>query len=334
MVVVAWPCLASVGIVGLALLARASGGFRSVSSRFRSPALGRQSVVAPARVASRPYGLFPIFGVPTALAGEGLVIPTGPSSRGSPPYFLQLGARRRESSVSDGLRRWLVAPCVVSSSESECCELLYSNPWVATRTLGSLAGVREVRSLQLVSERGSTEICKEVITIAVPKQGVWLPCRIRVHATVGCSCCCVACVVSVVARCVRVVVVRLALDSLAVIFPVWTTVVGKSRCGAPGRLWQIWVCVPLCLREPACGVAFTGAGLLPMELVEEPFGVVLVRVSLRTVPYSFLSVDVLPQGLRYVVVLAGAFWRVFPERCLGGSSGGSPRNGLHCFCSL
>ncbi|MQL72169.1 hypothetical protein Taro_004499 [Colocasia esculenta] len=78
-----------------------------------------------------------------------------------------------------------VAPCVVSSSESECCELLYpselrvgfckssgylnsvhisldylssnpsesSDPWVVTRTSGSLAGVREIGSLQLVSER-------------------------------------------------------------------------------------------------------------------------------------------------------------------------------------
>ncbi|MQM04094.1 hypothetical protein Taro_036890 [Colocasia esculenta] len=33
------------------------------------------------------------------------------------------------------------------------------------------------------------------------------------------------------------------------------------------------------------------------------------------------------------VGLAGAFWRVFPERCLGGSGGGSPRTVLCCFCS-
>ncbi|MQM09801.1 hypothetical protein Taro_042680 [Colocasia esculenta] len=45
--------------------------------------------------------------VPAALAGEGLVIPTGPCSRGSPLYFLQLGDRRRGSSVSDGLQRRL-----------------------------------------------------------------------------------------------------------------------------------------------------------------------------------------------------------------------------------
>ncbi|MQM05788.1 hypothetical protein Taro_038602 [Colocasia esculenta] len=46
-------------------------------------------------------------------------------------------------------------------------------------------------------------------------------------------------------------------------------------------------------------------------------------------------VAVLPQSLRYAasVGLAGAFWRVFPERCLGGSGGGSPRTGLCCFCS-
>ncbi|MQM07216.1 hypothetical protein Taro_040050 [Colocasia esculenta] len=41
------------------------------------------------------------------------------------PYFLQLGARRRGSSVSDGLRRRLWRRVVVSSSESKCCELLY-----------------------------------------------------------------------------------------------------------------------------------------------------------------------------------------------------------------
>ncbi|MQM01578.1 hypothetical protein Taro_034336 [Colocasia esculenta] len=129
------------------------------------------------------------------------------------------------------------------------------------------------------------------------------------------------------------------------------------------------VCVPLRLREPACGVAFTGAGLLLVESVEGfpitvlcPFLVavalpsrlrciawlpcVLVRF-LRTVfccPGESFSQDcsvlisaiaVLPQGLRYAasVGLAGAFWRVFPERCLRGSGGGSPMTDLCCFCS-
>ncbi|MQM20452.1 hypothetical protein Taro_053473 [Colocasia esculenta] len=47
------------------------------------------------------------------------------------------------------------------------------------------------------------------------------------------------------------------------------------------------------------------------------------------------AISVLPQGLRYAasVGLAGAFWRVFPERCLCGSGGGSPRTDLCCFCS-
>ncbi|MQL92061.1 hypothetical protein Taro_024680 [Colocasia esculenta] len=52
-----------------------------------------------------------------------------------------------------------------------------------------------------------------------------------------------------------------------------------------------------------------------------------------TVPCSLLSDAVLPQGLRCAVCLAGAFWQVFPERCLGGSGGGSPRTCLRCFCS-
>ncbi|MQL68860.1 hypothetical protein Taro_001148, partial [Colocasia esculenta] len=33
------------------------------------------------------------------------------------------------------------------------------------------------------------------------------------------------------------------------------------------------------------------------------------------------SVVVLPQGQRCAVALASAFWRVFPELCLGGSGG-------------
>ncbi|MQM22371.1 hypothetical protein Taro_055422 [Colocasia esculenta] len=40
------------------------------------------------------------------------------------------------------------------------------------------------------------------------------------------------------------------------------------------------------------------------------------------------AIAVLPQSLRCAVGLAGAFWRLFPERCLGGSCGGSPHS---CF---
>ncbi|MQM20967.1 hypothetical protein Taro_053997 [Colocasia esculenta] len=75
----------------------------------------------------------------------------------------------------------------------------------------------------------STEICKELITIAVTKKGVRFPCKFHVRAAVDCGCCCVACVVSVVARRVRAVVAQLAVDLLAVFFLVWRKVKGKSR---------------------------------------------------------------------------------------------------------
>ncbi|MQL82001.1 hypothetical protein Taro_014462 [Colocasia esculenta] len=112
------------------------------------------------------------------------------------------------------------------------------HPWVVARPSGPLARVREVGSLQLVSERGSTELFKELITIAVPKEGVRLPCMIRARVA-GCSCCSTACVASVVARRVRAVAARLALDSLAVVFIVWRMLASQSRCGAPGRLRRI-----------------------------------------------------------------------------------------------
>ncbi|MQL90585.1 hypothetical protein Taro_023193 [Colocasia esculenta] len=124
------------------------------------------------------------------------------------------------------------------------------------------------------------------------------------------------------------------------------------------------------LREPTCGVAFISAGLWSAELVEGVLPefvsvgsgggkncvvVVLVRVplplglllcSLKSSAVLSLWVEVsvvwlvavaLPSKLRWLryaaVVLAGAFWWVFPERCLGGSGGGSPRTYLRCFCS-
>ncbi|MQM20621.1 hypothetical protein Taro_053646 [Colocasia esculenta] len=60
-----------------------------------------------------------------------------------------------------------------------------------------------------------------------------------------------------------------------------------------------------------------------------------VVVSSRLLRARFCRA-VLPQGLRYAasIGLAGAFWRVFPERCLGGSGGGSSRTSLCCFCRL
>ncbi|MQL71953.1 hypothetical protein Taro_004308 [Colocasia esculenta] len=251
----------------------------SVSSWFRSPVLGCQSVVAPACVASRPRGVSGVWGGSAC----------GPlTSWRSEVVVLVV---RRPSQV---VARWSLLTPLLSSVRGSSSRKL----GVATRTSGSLARVREVGSLQLVSERS-----------------LRLPCKVRVRTTVGCSYCCVACRASVVARCVRVVVARLAVDSLAVVFSVWRTIVGKPRCDALGRLRGIWVCVPLWLREPACGVAFTGVGTVTLVygclsalcwlvvssgevLLEffsvgfdgsfpEPFVVVLVRVSPRTVPCSF-----------------------------------------------
>ncbi|MQM08142.1 hypothetical protein Taro_040995 [Colocasia esculenta] len=73
------------------------------------------------------------------------------------------------------------------------------------------------RVVTVVSERVSTEIC------------VRLPYKIHVRAVVDCSCCCVACVASLVTRCVHAVVARSTLDSLAVVFPIWRMIAGKSR---------------------------------------------------------------------------------------------------------
>ncbi|MQL99764.1 hypothetical protein Taro_032493, partial [Colocasia esculenta] len=105
---------------------------------------------------------------------------------------------------------------------------------------------------------------------------------------------------------------------------------------------HLGVCVPLRLREPACCVAFTStelcSALLVLVVVRFPQSCV-VRVSgcycvaLEAEDCSALvsAVAVPPQGLRCAasVGLAGAFWRVFLEWCLGGSGGGSPRTGLH-----
>ncbi|MQL86670.1 hypothetical protein Taro_019202, partial [Colocasia esculenta] len=197
-----------------------------------SPVLGCQSVMAPACVASRPCGVSGVrggstCGLSTLWRSEVAVLavrhcshlvvawltPLLPSARGSPSRELDVG-RVAEAAV---------APCVVNSSESECY------PWVATRPSGSLAGVREVGSLQWYQSEESTEIFKEVITIAFPKKGVRLPCKFCVRAAVCCSCCCVACVACVVARHVHAVVARLVVDSLAVVFPY-----GGQLQGSPG----------------------------------------------------------------------------------------------------
>ncbi|MQL81609.1 hypothetical protein Taro_014079 [Colocasia esculenta] len=256
---------------------------------------------------------FPIFGVPAALAGKGLVIPTGPWSRGPLPLLPSArGSSSRELSVGR-VAEATVAPCVVSNSESECCELLYlselrvtissnpsgsSDPLVATRSSGSLAGVREVGSLQLVCG---------------------FPARFVCVLQVGCSCCCVACVASVIARCVRAMVAWLAMDSLAVVSPVWRIVASKSRHSALRHLRRIWVCVPLWLREPTCCVTFTALvrgsrslSLLVLAEVRFPQNCVVLIFGCRCVS---LWVEV----HRLVALCSGG---VFQNLCLGISGQG------------
>ncbi|MQM19188.1 hypothetical protein Taro_052188, partial [Colocasia esculenta] len=60
---------------------------------------------------------------------------------------------------------------------------------------------------------------------------------IRAHAA-GCSCCCVACKASLIARCVHAVGAWLALDSLEVVFLVWRTLASQSSLVLTGcELW-------------------------------------------------------------------------------------------------
>ncbi|MQL84510.1 hypothetical protein Taro_017025 [Colocasia esculenta] len=181
MMVIARLCLVSAGVIGLALgrpvllVVPAS-----VFSQFRGPVLGCQPMMALACVLSTASAL-----CPTMLVSFLLLWP--------------LGARRRRSSVSDGLRRRLWRRVVVSSSESECCELLYPS--------------------------------------------VRLPCMINARVA-GCSCYCAMCVASVVARRVRAIAARLALDSMAVVFLVWRTLAGKSRCFVCGVASPVERCDP------------------------------------------------------------------------------------------
>ncbi|MQL93745.1 hypothetical protein Taro_026391 [Colocasia esculenta] len=166
---------------------------------------------------------------------------------------------------------------------------------------------------------------------------------------------------------VHAVVVQLVVDSLAVVFPY-----GGRLQASPGAVLLVvfgafeCVCVPKAERAYVwcglhwCKVVFCGTDrgfsrtvlcsfLVAVALPSRPRCIawlpyVLVRFP-RTVcccPGEHFSQDcfvlafvvaVLPQSLRCAVGLAGAFWRVFPERCLGGSSGGSPKTCLHCFCS-
>ncbi|MQL70580.1 hypothetical protein Taro_002892, partial [Colocasia esculenta] len=168
----------------------------------------------------------------------------------------------------------------------------------------------------------STEICKELITIAVPKKGVWLPCMIRARAA-GCSCCCAACVASVVARCVRAAAARLALDSLE-----WSSLCGgflqESRGAVLLVVFGAFECAFVAKAERACVcVAFIGVELLSAEPVEAEAHRLVALCSGEVsqnrccCPGEGFSQDcstlvstvaVLPQSVRCAVGSASAFW--------------------------
>ncbi|MQL82737.1 hypothetical protein Taro_015223, partial [Colocasia esculenta] len=156
---------APVGVVGLALgrpvllVVPAS-----VFSRFRGPILGCQPMMAPACVAPDLavcprsgvvllVGPRPCKGLRWPCLREGLVIPTGPCLRGSPPYFLQLGgSSSRELSVGR-VAEVAVAPCAVSSSESErccscCCAACVAS--VVARRVRAISARLELDSLAVV----------------------------------------------------------------------------------------------------------------------------------------------------------------------------------------
>ncbi|MQL68786.1 hypothetical protein Taro_001036 [Colocasia esculenta] len=223
---------------------RASGGSHSVFSRLRGSVCGCQSVVASVYVVltwlfrglgrcaegcfrsvsdsvgfcgSRVCG-------PTSVGGRGVVLFSS-AGTGNPYWALfarltpLLPSARGSSSRELGVGRVAVAimaPCVLSSSESKCCELLYLS--------------------------------------------VLLPCMI--HARVaGCSCCCAACVASVVARRVRAIAARLALDSLAVVLLVWKMLARQSRLRCIA--WLPCVLVRISLRT-------NGALVVLVEALPEP----------------------------------------------------------------
>ncbi|MQM19453.1 hypothetical protein Taro_052458, partial [Colocasia esculenta] len=203
----------------------ASGGFRSMFLWFRGSVPWCLSVVA-------PVGVVPDLVRVQGLGGSAF----GPSTRWrSEVAVLVLGARRRGISVSDGLQRRLWRRVVVSSSENECCELLYPSELrvVFCKSSGCAASLHD-----------SCACCRLQLLL----------CRVRGecgHST--CSCCS------------GKVGVGLTGSGLPCVEDACEPV--QVRCSWSSSA-HLSVCASRRLREPTCGVAFTGAGLLSVELVE------------------------------------------------------------------
>ncbi|MQL72666.1 hypothetical protein Taro_005000 [Colocasia esculenta] len=115
----------------------------------------------------------------TALASEGLVIPTGTCSRGSLPLLL---LARGSSSRELGVGRFAetaVVPCAVSSSGSECRELLYMSELRVelgrmTNEEQSITLMDKLRSIQKVRARRTFHDRRPVQSHAVAVQGRYL----------------------------------------------------------------------------------------------------------------------------------------------------------------
>ncbi|MQM17873.1 hypothetical protein Taro_050854 [Colocasia esculenta] len=167
-------------------------------------------------------------------------------------------------------------PLLLSGGDSLSQEFVAGQLWwrfvleVAARPSGSLAGVREVGSLQwwLAFQQGSSVSCRRVLLLLLG-----------------------ACATSMV---VGSLVLQLSLSS------------------AYASVWSSSMLVLVEVRFPQnCVVLPSGCCCVALE----------VEVH-RLV--ALCSGDVSQNG---------AFWRVFPERCLSGSGGGSPRTYLRCFYS-
>ncbi|MQM09209.1 hypothetical protein Taro_042074 [Colocasia esculenta] len=140
--------------------------------------------------------LLPLVGVPAALAGKGLVIPTKPCSRGSPPYSLQVAS-------------FLVgSECVAAAAGGTCCErgccfahaavgfVLGLRLWTLVRCSRSfsLLVLVEVRLPQncvvLISGYCGVAFWVELVIVVLPSRLrciAWLPyVLVRFSRTVGC----------------------------------------------------------------------------------------------------------------------------------------------------
>ncbi|MQL82046.1 hypothetical protein Taro_014514 [Colocasia esculenta] len=266
--------------------------------------LSRSEVVS---IAWDPHPREPVEGVLWAMSvlelaaeladsgAEGKMRPVSPSSH----YLALHWFRSRVGRLEVGAR--------MASRGSGWCVLLLAASGgglvavvVTTFPHDSLLGCQSVVALACVASRPrsvsgvrggsacgpSTLWRSEVVMLVVCSFPIWFVCVLQVD----CSCCYVACVASVVARCVHAMVAQLAMDSLAVVFPMWRTVAGKSRRSVLGSLRHLSVVV---------------------------VGLVLADCELWCIAWLPCVL-----GLRYAVDLAGAFWWVFPELCLGGSGGG------------